>query len=162
MSKQWYGNLTNRLEEGKNYTGREIRVGDDITMYSYSDRDCYYVTAVESQKRIKVKRYYVCVDRSKPGGMGHQDWMYFKDRREFHAYIHVEGWTDEDYAQYDREETWVFRYNKWMLEHTYTEENYCTEREKKSLEKNGFYKRYFDLSGKVSFGVRDYYYDWEF
>lgn len=33
MSKVWYGNLTNRLEEGKNYTGREIRVGDDITMY---------------------------------------------------------------------------------------------------------------------------------
>lgn len=158
MSKAWYGNLTNRLEEGKNYTGREIRVGDDITMYSYSDRDCYYVTAVETQKRIKVKRYYVCADRSKPGGMGHQNWVYFKTRKEFAEY------TGNEYADSDesRAETWVFRYNKWMLEHTYTEENYCTEREKKSLEKNGFYKRYFPLSGNVSFGVRDYYYDWEF
>ena len=27
-----YGNVINRFEEGKNYTGREINVGDDITM----------------------------------------------------------------------------------------------------------------------------------
>ena len=43
MSKKvWYGNLTNRLEEGRNFTGREIAVGDDITEYLWSDRHCYY------------------------------------------------------------------------------------------------------------------------
>ena len=162
MSKQWYGSVNNRIEEGRNYTGREIRVGDDVTMYLWSDRSCYYVTEVENQKRIKVKQYYVCADRSKPGGMGHQNWLYFKTLKERDVYWEQPLSTDDEYAQYDCEQTWVFRYNKWMLEHTYTEENYCTEREKKSLEKNGFYKRYFDLSGKVSFGVRDYYYDWEF
>jgi hypothetical protein len=29
-----------------------------------------------------------------------------------------------------------------------------------SLKTKGYYKRYFDLSGKISFGVRSYHYDW--
>ena len=82
--------------------------------------------------------------------------------REFHDYTNVDGWTDEDYAQYESEETWVFRYNKWMKEKTCTETKWATEREKKSFEKHGYFKRYYYLSGSVSFGVRDYYYDWEF
>ena len=168
MSK-WYGSIDNRLEEGKNYTGREIRVGDDITEYLWSDRRCYYVTAVESQKRIKVKPYHVCADKSKPGGMGHQDWLYFKTLRERDDYL---GWgrdSDEYYEINDREETWVFRYNKWMREWTVREDGdnflgreFCTEKELASLDKKGYYNSYSNLTGKISFGVRDYYYDWEF
>ena len=30
------------------------------------------------------------------------------------------------------------------------------------INKNGFFLHYAPLSGKVSFGVRDYHYDWEF
>ena len=156
-----YGNLMNRLQEGKNYTHRDIAVGDDITMYMWSDRYCYYVTAVENQKRIKVKPYYTCADKEKANGMGHQEWKYFKSMREKDAYIGMER-EEWEYKNFEREETWVFRYNKWMQEVTFTEENYCSERELKSLQSKGYYKRYFDLSGKVSFGVRDYYYDWEF
>ena len=139
--------------------------GDDATMYLYSDRTCYYVTAVENQKRIKVKRYFVCADKSKAGGMGHQDWLYFKSMREMDAYLGNEPRTDEEYAQFDREETWVFRYNKWMRERIVTEMKYpyaYNKRERESFAKNGFCKVYADLSGNVSFGVRDYYYDWEF
>lgn len=176
MSKVWYGNLTNRLEEGKNYTGREIRVGDDITEYLWSDRNCYYVTDVIDQKRIKVRRYYHCADHSKPGGMGHQDWMLFKTWDEWNDYLadyfpahHTKG----DHRDEPEAETWVYRYGKWMTERTYTRPTsvdehvgvFCepaTERERKSLEKNGYYKRYYNLSGKVSFGTADYYYDWEF
>ncbi len=167
MSKRvWYGSLTNRLEEGRNYTGREIAVGDDITEYLWSDRHCYYVVAVENQKRIKVRPYYVCADHEKADGMGHQDWLYFKTWDEMNKYnsrffpdiIH----NPDDHREEPAPQTWVYRYNKWMKEHVYTKENYCTERERKSLLKNGFYCRYYDLSGRVSFGVRDYYYDWEF
>ena len=164
MSKVWYGNLTNRLEEGKNYTGREIRVDDDITMYLWSDRHCYYVTEVVDQKRIKVRSYYTCADQDKAGGMGHQDWMYFKTWDDWNRYLSNYFSEHDPYAHRDEPEpeTWVYRYNKWMREVTFTEENYCTDREKKSLEKKGFYNRYCDLSGRVSFGVRDYHYDWEF
>lgn len=158
---KWYGNVSNRIEEGHNYTEREPRVGDDITMYLWSDRRCYYISEIISDKKIKVKPYYVCGGKTKNGGMGHQDWVYFKDIREMDKYtgnIH-----DEDfYSKFgNNEETWVFRYGKWMQEVTYTA-NPHSDREKKSLEKNGYYKRYFALTGKVSFGVCDYYYDWEF
>lgn len=165
MSKVWYGNLTNRLEEGKNYTGREIRVGDDITEYLWSDRHCYYVTGVQDQKHITVKRYFTCADHSKPGGMGHQDWAYFKSLRDMHDYLGMERFTDEQYADTDREEAWAFRYGKWMREYTITEMEHpdaYSKREREQFAKKGFCKSYYDLSGKVSFGVRDYYYDWEF
>ena len=165
MSRTWYGSLTNRLEENRNMTGREIQVGDDITMYHWSDRTCYYVTGVENQKRIQVRPYYVCADHDKAQGMGHQDWLYFKtldDRNKYNAKYFPETFNGAEHWEEPEAQTWVYRYNKWMQERTFTEENYCTEREQKSLEKNGYYKRYYDLSGKVSFGVRDYYYDWEF
>ena len=98
--------------------------------------------------------------------MGHQNWLYFKTLRERDAYCGLLPLrTDEEYAKLDREETWVFRYGKWMREWTITEmlhPDVFTERQRKSFEKHGFCKDYADLSGKVSFGVRDYYYDWEF
>ena len=165
MSKKvWYGNLTNRLEEGKNYTGREIKPGDDITMYWHSDRSCYYVSEVIDQKHIKVKPYFVCADKSKPGGMGHQDWVYFKEHREFCDYIGASpDLTDEDHANAEREQTWVYRYNEWMRESIVTDPRFCdTERERKAFERDGFFKCYSNLSGSVSFGRRDYYHDWEF
>ena len=157
-----YGNLMNRIAEDKNYTGREIKVGDDITMYHWSDRTCYYVTDVINQKRIKVKPYYVCADKEKATGIGHQEWKYFKTAKAYDEYVGNKR-DEEDYAELDNNETtWVFRYNKWMREYTFTEDKHCSERELNSLKKNGYYKRYYDLSGKVSFGVRNYYYDWEF
>jgi hypothetical protein len=159
-----YGSVVNRIEESKNYNSDKlIHVGDSITMYYWSDRTCYYVVDVENQKRIKVRKYYICADHSKPGGMGHQDWMYFKTADEMHRYL--DGYFPGTYTEHVEEpepETWVYRYNNWKQEVTYTEDNYCDEKELKSLREKGYYKRYFDLSGKISFGVRSYYYDYEF
>lgn len=165
MSK-WYGNVNNRIEEGKNYTGREIRVGDDITMYHYSDRTCYYVTEVIDQTHIKVRRWYTCADHSKEGGIGHQNWLYFRSMKEMHDYLsQFYPYPESNFEETDS--TWVYRYNKWMNEYVVkggvleNPEPY-SERERKSFEKNGFLKVYSPLNGKVSFGVRDYYHDWEF
>jgi hypothetical protein len=169
MSRVWYGNLTNRLEEGENFTGRGIKVGDDITMYLYSDRRCYYVTEVIDQKHIKVRPYYVCADHGKATGMGHQDWKYFKSAKEKDIYCGVPLLTDEEYVKLEENgaETWVYRYNKWMSEsiiHDGVLDNpwFYSERDRKSFERNGYLKVYHDLCGRVSFGVRDYHYDWEF
>lgn len=160
MATKWYGNLMNRLEEGRKVT--EIKEGTDITMYYWSDRTCYYVTEVIDQKHIKVKRYTVIADHDKEGGMGHQNWVYFKTIKEASEYLKAHGFEGYDESIEDREEEWEYRYNKWQRSSTFTEENYCTDRELKSLQKKGYFKRYYDLSGKVSFGVRSYYYDWEF
>ena len=157
---KWYGNVTNRLEEGKQLA--PIQVGTDITMYYWSDRNCYYITEVIDDKHIKVKPWIVIADHSKPGGMGHQDWVYFKTYNEASDYLKSFGFNGYGDDLEEREEDWVYRYNKWQKMYRYTEDNYCTDREKKSLEKKGYYDRYYDLGGKVSFGVRDYYYDWEF
>ena len=162
MSK-WYGNVNNRLEEGRNYTGREIQVGDNITEYLWSDRHCYYVTAVENQKRIKVKPYIVVHDHSKEWYMGNQDWVYFKSVEEADAYLRQFGKSYT--ANVSDEETWVFRYGKWMTEFRHDEMRYpdaYSKREREHFAKHGWFNTYHDLSGKVSFGVCDYYYDWEF
>ena len=162
MSK-WYGSVVNRVEEGRNFTGRELHVGDDITMYHWSDRTCYYITEIVSDKCIKVREWHVCADHDKAGGMGNQNWLFFKTRDEEDEYLH-RFFPDisPEHNEEPEPEVWVFRYGKWMREFIFTEDNYCTERELKSLEKHGFYKRYCDLSGRISFGVRNYYYDWEF
>lgn len=146
-----YGSVCNRIEEGRNYTGRELQVGDDLTMYYWSDRTCYFITKVVDQKHIFVKQYEVVANQEKEGGMGHQDWLYFKTRKEANEYMnkHISKEFIEKYGLYEtenvrepREREWVFRYGKWV-------------------EKIGD-KEYRKLGGKISFGVKDYYYDWEF
>lgn len=164
MAKKWYGNVHNRVDEGHNYTGRELSIGDDITMYHWSDRTCYYITDVIDQKHIKVKQYHVCADHSKTGGMGHQDWLYFKNAKDMGDYLRQFNPNFEYYAEdiEEPEQTWAFRNGKWKQEFVLTDNRNCTPSQLKSLEKHGYYKAYCDLSGNISFGVRDYYYDWEF
>lgn len=157
MARKVYGSLCNRMAEGRNYKGNQtIEVGDDITMYYWSDRDCYYVTEVVDQKHIFVKEYEVIADHSKPGGMGHQDWLYFKSRKEANVYLneHMSEERIKAYGKYPVEdikeapaEEWVFRYGKW---------NRVV-----GVDDNGK-KIYRKLQSNISFGVRDYYYDWEF
>ena len=137
-------------------------------MYLWSDRHCYYVTEVIDQKHIKVKPYFVCADHSKPGGMGHQNWVYFKKYRNFADYVKIDREVSDDECELaEQEQTWAFRYNKWMREHivhggVLENPEVYSERDRKSFQKNGYLKTYCDLSGAVSFGRRDYYYDWEF
>lgn len=173
-----YGNLTNRFEENKNYNkDKQIHVGDDITKYHYSDRTCYYVTEVLSQKHIKVKKYYVCADHSKPGGLGRQNWLYFKTRAEYNKYINS-VFKDRDLDENVKDDSpieLVYRYNKWMLKDTYTPKDldsenmfgnklrdvFFTNKEVKKLEEGKNISRYYNF-GNISFGVKDYYYDYEF
>ena len=54
MSKVWYGNLTNRLEENRMFCD-EIKIGTGVTEYMYSDRHPYEVIEVKDQKHIKVR-----------------------------------------------------------------------------------------------------------
>ena len=163
---KWYGSVNNRIEEGHNFTGRELQAGDDITMYMWSDRYCYWIEEVIDQKRIKVRRYYVCADHEKATGMGHQDWLYFKTWDEENEYLckffpdhHKQG----EHRDEPEAETWVFRNNKWKREFTHTNPDWIdTKTQQKEFDKHGCFHSYANLSGSVSFGKRSYYYDWEF
>lgn len=184
-----YGNLQNRLEENRNYGG-EISAGTDITMYYWSDRHCYYVTRVIDQKHIFVKPYEVVADRSKPGGMGHQDWLYFKTASECNEYLKQYG-LGHDTVIENPEQEWCFRYGHWYQVSRYNMDtwNKCLINAAKDCKNPSdtdaviklarFYIRLSDtdfdaiMQGKeivkynritqgISFGVKDYYYDWEF
>lgn len=186
-----YGSLNNRLEENKNYLQREIKVGDDITEYMYSDRRCYYVTRIKDKDNIFVKSYEVCANHEKPSEMGHQDWMFFKTRKEHNEYLKRFGFEVEENPAENPEEEWRFRYGRWNIVSRFNLERYhkalqlarkdCSHPEDEECVKRvaRFYFRVSDkelekiLSGKevvkyypiengISFGVRDYHYDWEF
>ena len=199
MSRKWYGSINNRIEEGRNYEpDKTIKVGTDITTYFWSDRHCKYVTEVIDQKHIFVKDYHVCADHSKPGGMGAQDWLYFKTAREEAEYLnsfHIKDLNGKEYPPRDldsiveqKPEEWVFRYGHWNVARRYDSESYnrCLERTKKEskdgqpipslaryylgltdeefakLQEKGTFVKYHRISEGISFGVRDYYYDYEF
>lgn len=141
---KWYGSISNRLQENRNNLGRDIMVGDDITKYLWSDRTCYYVTKVEDQKHITIREYEVIADREKPGGIGHQNWLYFKTRKEANDYLTKYG-LGEVVSFGDREIELVYRYGKWREKYT---------------DRDG--KAQYRGNWNISFGIRDYYYDWEF
>ena len=168
---RWYGSVNNRIREGKNYLQRELKVGDDITMYLWSDRLCFYITDVVNQKHIKVQRYQVCADHSKESGIGHQDWLYFKTTKEYNEYINSRSILKDKLPTDVKEpepENWVFRYGKWKemitLNIKDTPKVYMnmTDKQKKDFEEGKDVHIYKDLLGSISFGVREYYYDWSF
>ena len=129
-------------------------------MYYWSDRQCYYVIEVIDQKHIRVLPYEVCADHSKKGGMGHQNWLYFKTAKEHAEYINDcidKGLIKSQYVKkYNLDEVkensvqdWYFRYGNWCVKQEYW---YDVKLEKPKWNK----------LPKVSIGIKDYYYDWEF
>lgn len=175
-----YGNLINRIEEGRQLT--PLSVGTDITMYHWSDRTCYFISEVIDDKHIKVLPYHVCADHSKNIGQGHQDWLYFKTAKEERQYLET-VFPDRNFnSALCKEATpieWAFFRGEWRRAFRYTKdsilkhceetsnsyERFCsmfTETQRKKLAAGKEIILYDKLSGKISFGVRDYYYDWEF
>lgn len=187
------GNFTNRLMEGQNFTDREIREGDDVTMYLYSDRHCYFVTKVIDQGHLFIHPYHVCADQSKEGGMGHQNWLYFKTVAEMGKYINSVR-PDAGYDENAREcgDTEIMlRRGKWKevvrynldglkaareladresskgkasegLVRFFFDRGRLTDNEMRKIKDGKEVVKYDSLSGQISFGVRDYHYDWEY
>ena len=195
MGRKWYGSINNRIEEGHNYeSDKTIKVGTDVTVYGWSDRQCKYVTKVIDQKHIFVKDYYVIADRA--FGSYSNQWKYFKSLRDQEAYLN--DWYrshPEEAAEYERvmgrpyeyanldeieesshEEEWAFRRGHWnrvirfdkALAEKIEERTGLrgffpkTEKEKEAFEAGKEVVRYDRIQEGISFGVRDYRYDWEF
>lgn len=56
--REWYGSLNNRLDENKQFC-EEIKVGTGVTEYFWSDRHAYEVVAVKDQKHVSIRKYDV-------------------------------------------------------------------------------------------------------
>ena len=153
---QWSGNLTNRLEEGRQFCP-VIEVGTGMTEYHYSDRTAYEVTAVRDQKHVTVRR----LDHKHVGdGCMDNNWELVSNPDnplcDMVKVGEVWYWTNTitaaDLAQYEAQEGEDAQYmllrlavGGWDIDRIRT--------------KGKQTKRW---KANVSFGVADYYYDYEF
>lgn len=150
MARRLYGSLQNRMEENRMYTD-EIKVGTGMTEYSYSDRHAYEVVEVKDQKHVVVRR----LDHKHVGdGTMDNNWELVSNEKNPLQEMTKRGqywyWTctvtrDEVAGVLD------FERALWLGMHGFDVE---------VIRAKGKQTRY--QRANVSFGVADYYYDYEF
>lgn len=150
-----YGSLNNRLEENKMFC-KEIEVGTGMTEYSWSDRHAFEVVEVKDQKHVAVREY----DHKLKGGAYSNDWELISNENNPVRQLTKRGkywyWTNvidksilEGYEDKDN--------NSKCEIQLYLAHNNLSVNE---LVEKGKVTRYYRAN--VSFGVADYYYDYEF
>lgn len=157
MSKQWYGSLTNRLEENRMFCN-EIEVGTGMTEYYWSDTHAYEVTEVIDQKHVKVREY----DHKLIGECYTNDWQLISNPENPEKMLTKRGnywyWTttvtpDDIIAKdalADDEEKWMF--SLFLASNGFDREKILGTGKKQTK-----YSR-----ANVSFGKATYHYDWSF
>lgn len=156
MSVKWYGNLSNRLDENKMFT-KTIEVGTGMTEYMWSDRRAYEVVEVIDQKHVKVREY-----TAKHIGEAYENnWELLSDENNPVCLMTKRGkywyWTVEITSDIlDEIENCKDANRKFELSLFLAHNEVDTEK----LRKKGKITRYHRAN--VSFGIADYYYDYEF
>jgi len=157
MATKFYGNLMNRLEEGKQFCG-EITVGTGMTEYSWSDRTPYEVIAVKDQKHVTVRR--LDYKAKNPGAMDN-DWELYSNPENPECDMVKVGnvwyWTNTVTAE------------EWMAAKAEMDNGgdfrivssiVCAGFDPEKIMRQG--KQTKRTKANVSFGVALYYYDYEF
>lgn len=157
MSRVWYGSLQNRLEENKQFCD-EIKVGTGMTEYSYSDRHAYEVIEVRDQKHVTVRE----LDHKKVGDLPmSNDWELVSNENNYCMNLTKRGkyWyntvtiTSDVLDEMDSTEDDNRRISLMLfLAHN--------DVDREVLREKGKVTRYHRVN--VSFGVAEYYYDYEF
>ena len=144
-----YGNLTNRLEEGKQFCDT-IEVGTGVTEYYYSDRKVYEVTEVIDQKHVYIREY----DVEHVGEAYTQNWKLTSNPENHERLLTKRGdvWYFTDTLTAEELEKVTDPYDRFRL-------SMCGFDLEKVMAK-GKQTKYHKAN--VSFGVADYYYDYEF
>ena len=158
MSRVCYGSLQNRLEENKQYCD-EIKVGTGMTEYSYSDRHAYEVIAVENQKHVTVR----LLDHKLKGEPMTNEWELIsnEDNPTYELVKRGKYWyskvvvTSDILDEIDREE--AKGSDEWVRLVLFLGHNGI---DRDVLRDKGKVTRYHRWN--VSFGVADYYFDYEF
>lgn len=146
---KWFGSVTNRIEEDRMYCP-EIEVGTGMTEYSWSDRHPYEVVEVRDQKHISVRE----MEHKAAGPCYSNEWKLISDPSKPIRDL-------------------VKRGKYWYWTETVTKEE--LEKAKSPYDLlplcvGGFDPEVIRAKGKqtklsrarVSFGVAEYYYDYEF
>ena len=150
MSRVWYGNLTNRLEENKMFCDT-IEVGTGVTEYYYSDRHPYEVVEVMDQKHVMVRQ----LDHKHVGdGCMDNNWELVSNEEYPARMLTKRG--DRWY--------WTVTVTSDILEKAHEIETMlflCHNNiDADKLREKGKITRYHKAN--VSFGIADYYYDYEY
>ena len=158
MSRKWYGSINNRLEENRMFC-KTIEVGTGMTEYLWSDSHAYEVVEVTDQKHIKVREY----DHEAVGekGFGNNNWKLISNENNPVMAMSKRGnywyWTvtvtakdvEEIESNPDAEEK--LRGQIWLCNIGVNKQDVLTK---------GKVTKYHRAN--VSFGVAQYYYDYEF
>jgi len=149
MSNVWYGSINNRLDENKMFCD-EIKVGTLMTEYYYSDRHPYEVVEVTDQKHVKVR----AMDHEHVGNIEmDNNWKLVSN----------ENNTVQEMVK--RGDYWYFAQTVYanILENDDVDTKLYLAMngiDVEKLKKNGKVTKY--NRANVSFGVGEYYYDYEF
>lgn len=146
---KWYGSLNNRIEENKMFCD-EIKVGTGMTEYSYSDREAYEVIEVKDQKHITVRKY-----NHKHIGEGHMDnkWELVSNPDNPTMNLTKRGnfWYNTKVATIEDIKDPNIEHQLWLVLNGF---------DPKIIKEKGKQTKYTKVN--VSFGIADYYYDYEF
>ena len=148
MSKVWYGNLTNRLAENKMFC-KTIEVGMGVTEYFYSDRRAYEVVEVKDQKHVSIREY----DHKLAGEPMSNDWELVSNENNPIINLVKRGnyWYRTKTAALEQVNSEDKEVRFWVALNGFDVEK---------IKKNGKQTKYTKMN--ISFGVADYYYDYEF
>lgn len=148
MSRVWYGNINNRLEEGRQFCDT-IEVGTGVTEYMYSDRRAYEVVAVKDQKHVTIREY----DHKLKGEAYSNDWELISNENNpcIELVKRGNGWYVAVTATTEHIECKDIDVTLWLCQNGFDIEK---------IRQNGKQTKYHKMN--VSFGIADYYYDYEF
>ena len=142
---KFYGSIDNRINENKMYC-EKIDVGTGVTEYSYSDSRAYEVVDVVDQKHVFVREY-----KHEPvGEKMSNDWKLISDKTKPIKEL-------------------KFRYGKWNWVNNVTKESIKNliifddkiQKAKQKLD-SGIKSVEIFYPANVSFGIAEFYYDYEF
>ena len=157
MSK-WYGSINNRVEENRQFCD-EIKVGTGVTEYLWSDRHPYEVIAVKDQRHVTIREY----DHKRPDD--NKDYSYSNE------WVLVSNENNRTLDLVKRGKYW-YVFSECTVERAkeiLSKDNNLDERLwacnngydlNKIVEQGKGQRKYFKMN--VSFGVAEYYYDYEF
>lgn len=160
--KKLYGSVNNRLVEGKNFVD-EIKVGDGVTMYYWSDRKAYEITKVVDQKHFFMRQY----DVKHIGVAFENKWQLISnpENPEIEVVFRNNAW--KSVRRFKKEE--VEKHVDNMTDCNSREANYSlfkyynnlSFKDMEKIESGKELVKYYKME-PISIGVADYYYDYEF
>lgn len=157
-----YGSLNNRMEENRMYCDK-IEVGTGMTSYSWSDRHAYEVVKVVDQTNVFVREY----DHKAVGEPMTNQWELVSNENNPVIELKLRNGVWYRVCYYSKE-SWLKAAQKdtsWKtVESAYNYYKFMSGLTEKQLEKieAGKTVKAYKKFGNVSFGVAEYYYDYEF